>query len=130
MNGLALVFYGGILLLIAVGIWGILSRRNLIKVIMAITIIATGVNLLLVSVGYISGRAAPIVGGDTGIDASSTTGSVVDPIPQALVLTAIVIGLATTALALVAAVGYYRKTGSLELKSWSYGLTNEKEVKK
>lgn len=129
MNGLALVFFGGIILLIAIGIWGMLSRRNIIKVIMAITLIETGINLLLVSIGYVSDRAAPIVKGDTGIDVSPV-GQVVDPIPQALVLTAIVIGLATTALALVAAVGYYRKTGTLEFKSWSYGITNEKEVRK
>lgn len=129
MNGPALVFYGGILLLIAVGIWAILSRRNLIKVIMGIVIIETGVNLLLVAVGYITDRSAPILEGDTGLSGSAA-GSVVDPIPQALVLTAIVIGLATTALALVAAVGYYRKTGTLELRSWSYGLTSDKEVKK
>jgi multicomponent Na+:H+ antiporter subunit C len=129
MNGHEIVFYGGILLLMAVGIWAILSRRNLIKVIMGIVIIETGVNLLLVAVGYISDRAAPILEGDTGLSGSAA-GNVVDPIPQALVLTAIVIGLATTALALVAAVGYYRKTGTLELRSWSYGLTSDKEVKK
>jgi len=129
MNGLALVFFGGIILLIAVGIWGMLSRRNVIKIIMAIAIIETGINLLLVSIGYVSDRSAPIVEGDTGLGIGPV-GQVVDPIPQALVLTAIVIGLATTALALVAAVGYYRKTGTLEFKSWSYGLTNEKEVKK
>ncbi|MGA1820400.1 MAG: NADH-quinone oxidoreductase subunit K [Thermoplasmatota archaeon] len=126
---MALVFFGGIILLIAVGIWGMLSRRNVIKIIMAIAIIETGINLLLVSIGYVSDRAAPIVEGDTGLGVSPV-GQVVDPIPQALVLTAIVIGLATTALALVAAVGYYRKTGTLEFKSWSYGLTNEKEVRK
>ncbi|MGA1873398.1 MAG: sodium:proton antiporter [Thermoplasmatota archaeon] len=101
----------------------------MIKVIMAIVIIETGINLLLVSVGFVSDRSAPIVEGDTGLGLSPV-GQVVDPIPQALVLTAIVIGLATTALALVAAVGYYRKTGTLELKSWSYGLTNEKEAGK
>ena len=129
MNGHEIVFYGGILLLTAVGIWAILSRRNLIKVIMGIVIIETGVNLLLVAVGFISDRSAPILEGDTGLSGSAA-GSVVDPIPQALVLTPIVIGLATTALALVAAVGYYRKTGTLELKSWSYGLTSDKEVKK
>jgi len=129
MNGLALVFFGGIIILIAVGIWGMLSRRNVIKVIMAIAIIETGINLLLVSIGYVSDRAAPIVEGDTGLG-TGPVGQVVDPIPQALVLTAIVIGLVTTALALVAAVGYYRKTGTLELKSWSYGITNEREVKK
>ncbi|MGA1822388.1 MAG: sodium:proton antiporter [Thermoplasmatota archaeon] len=129
MNGFEVVVYGGILGLLAVGIWIILSRRNLIKMIIGITVIETAVNLLIVSVGYVNGRSAPIVGGDTGLG-SSPTGGVVDPVPQALVLTAIVIGLATTALALVAAVGYYRKTGTLEIKSWSYGPVSDKEVRK
>ena len=116
------------ILLAAVGIWAVLSRRNVIKVIMGITIVETAVNLLLVAVGYVSGRKAPIVEGDTDLTLNPV-GEVVDPIPQALVLTAIVIGLATTALALVVAVGYYRRTGSLDLKSWSYGITDEKEVR-
>lgn len=127
MNGMEVVFYGGIFLLLAVGIWAILSRRNLIKAIMGLVIIETAVNLLLVAIGYVNDRAAPIVNGDTGLG-NSPVGEVVDPIPQALVLTAIVIGLATTALALVAAVGYYRANGTLELKSFSYGRTDEKEV--
>ncbi len=129
MNGHELVFYGGIMALLAVGIWAVLSRRNLIKAIMGLAIIETAVNLLLVAVGYVSGRSAPIVGGDTGIG-SSPVGGVVDPVPQALVLTAIVISLATTALALVAAIGYYKHTGTLDLKSFSYGRTDEKEVRK
>lgn len=128
MNGFGLVFYGGIMILFAIGIWAILSRRNLIKVIMGLVIIETAVNLLLVTIGYVTDRAAPIVGGDTGLP-DNPTGEVVDPIPQALVLTAIVIGLATTALALVAAVGYFRSTKTLELKSFAFGRTNEGEVK-
>jgi multicomponent Na+:H+ antiporter subunit C len=120
MNTLGYVFFGGILLLFAVGIWAILSRRNLIKMVIGMTIVETAVNLLIVSVGYVTDRAAPIVKGDTGLGLSPT-GQIVDPIPQALVLTAIVIGLATTALALVAAVGYHRSTGTLELGSSTYG---------
>ncbi len=50
MNGIELIVYGSILLLAAVGIFGILSRRNLIKVIISLTILETAVNLLLVSV--------------------------------------------------------------------------------
>lgn len=129
MNSFGLVFYGGIMILFAIGIWTILSRRNLIKVIMGLVIIETAVNLLLVTIGYVSDRSAPIVGGDTGIS-DSPYGEIVDPIPQALVLTAIVIGLATTALALIAAVGYFRSTGTLELKSFTFGRTNDGEVKK
>ena len=128
MNGFEWVFYGGIMALMAVGIWAILSRRNLIKAIMGLVIIETAVNLLLVAVGYVNDRSAPIVNSDTGLG-NSPVGEVVDPIPQALVLTAIVIGLATSALALVAAVGYYRSTGTLELKSFTYGRTDETEVK-
>lgn len=128
MNAFEVVFYGGIMLLLAVGIWAILSRRNLIKAIMGLVIIETAVNLLLVAVGFVKDRSAPIVNGDTGLG-NSPVGEVVDPIPQALVLTAIVIGLATTALALVAAVGYYRSNRTLELKSFSYGRTDEKEVR-
>jgi multicomponent Na+:H+ antiporter subunit C len=128
MNGSEWVFYGGIMLLMAVGLWAILSRRNLIKVIMGLVILETAVNLLLVAVGYVNDRSAPIVGGDTDLG-SSPVGEVVDPIPQALVLTAIVIGLATTALALVAAIGYYRATGTLELKGFSFGRSNDRGVK-
>jgi len=120
MNTLGYVFLGGIFLLFAVGIWAILSRRNLIKLVIGLTIVETAVNLLIVSVGYVNDRAAPIVKGDTGLGLDPA-GQVVDPIPQALVLTAIVIGLATTALALVAAVGYYKSTGTLELRSSTYG---------
>ncbi len=129
MTDYSWVFFGGIMALMAVGIWAILSRRNLIKMIMGLVILETAVNLLLVAVGYVNDRAAPIVGGDTGLP-NSPVGEVVDPIPQALVLTAIVIGLATTALALVAAIGYFRTSGTLELKSFSYGRTDEKEVRK
>jgi multicomponent Na+:H+ antiporter subunit C len=129
MTDFGWVFFGGIMALMAVGIWAILSRRNLIKMIMGLVILETAVNLLLVAVGYVNDRAAPIVGGDTGLS-NSPVGEVVDPIPQALVLTAIVIGLATTALALVAAIGYFRTSGTLELKSFSYGRTDEKEVRK
>ena len=128
MNGYELVFFGGIAILFAVGIWAILSRRNLIKIIMGLVEVETAVNILLVTLGYVRERSAPITGGDTGVS-SSPVGEVVDPIPQALVLTAIVIGLATTALALITAIGYYRKTGTLEIKSLTYGRTDE-EVRK
>lgn len=120
MNALGYVVLIGMSLLFAVGIWAILSRRNLIKLVIGLTIVETAVNLLIVSVGYVNDRVAPIVEGDTGLGLSPV-GQVVDPIPQALVLTAIVIGLATTALALVAAVGYHRTTGTLELRSSTYG---------
>ena len=85
-------------LLILIGLWGILARQNLFKIAVAFSILGTGVNLVILSVGYIRGRTAPI------LDAEAAVASMTDPVPQALVLTAIVIGLAVTALMLSYAV--------------------------
>jgi len=61
-------------------------------------------------VGYVSGRSAPILSEGIGPNQA------VDPIPQALVLTAIVIGVATTAMALSVAMLIYEKYGTLNIE--------------
>lgn len=67
------------------------------------------VNLFLILIGYIEGGSAPII--TKGFAGSKF----VDPLPQALVLTAIVIGLATTALLLAIAIRLYRKYGTFDI---------------
>ncbi len=84
--------------LVLVGLWGVLARPNLFKIAIAFTVLETGVNLIILSVGYIRGRTAPIL--DAATDAATASARMTDPVPQALVLTAIVIGLAVTALML------------------------------
>ncbi len=84
--------------LVLVGLWGVLARPNLFKIAIAFTVLETGVNLIILSVGYIRGRTAPIL--DAASDAATASALMTDPVPQALVLTAIVIGLAVTALML------------------------------
>ncbi|HAE20854.1 MAG TPA: cation:proton antiporter [Spirochaetaceae bacterium] len=84
--------------LVLVGLWGVLARPNLFKIAIAFTVLETGVNLVILSVGYIRGRTAPIL--DAASDAATASARMTDPVPQALVLTAIVIGLAVTALML------------------------------
>ncbi len=93
--------------LIAIGLYGVMSKKNILKIILSMGIIETGVNILIVAMGYLPGGTAPIENGNYPI--------YVDPLPQALVLTAIVIGVSVTALALAIAIGYYRKTGTVEL---------------
>ena len=88
--------------LVLVGLWGVLSRPNLFKIAVAFSVMETGVNLVILSVGYIRGRTAPIL--DSAADARTAITRMTDPVPQALVLTAIVIGLAVTALMLSYAV--------------------------
>lgn len=104
------------LLLIIIGLWGMLTQRNIIKIIIGFSIIDTGIHLIIVSVGYLKGRTAPIL--DSAVDAATAVTQVVDPIPSALVLTAIVIGLAVTALMLSYAVRMYRARKSLVIDDY------------
>jgi len=103
-------------LLVIIGLWGIVTRRNIIKMIISFSIIDTGVHVIIVSVGYIKGKTAPIL--DGAVDKAAAVSKVVDPIPSALVLTAIVIGLAVTALMLSYAIEMYKKKGSLSIDKY------------
>ncbi len=108
------IFAGFILLLI--GLWGIISQKNILKIIISFSIIDTSIHLILVSIGYIKNRTAPIIDGPvTRADAAQ---QVTDPIPQALVLTAIVIGVGITALMLSYALKLYEKNKSLEIDKY------------
>ena len=97
------------LILFCVGIYCILRKRNLIKIIIGLTIIEYAVNLFLVLAGYrIYGRA-PILAPD------QVVANMVDPLAQALVLTAIVIGLASTALIVAIAIRIFEKYGTFDI---------------
>jgi len=104
------------MLLIVLGLWGMLTRKNLIKIVVGFSIVDTGIHLVIVSLGYLPGRTAPIL--DGAVNRSTAAAEIVDPIPSALVLTAIVIGLAVTALMLTYAVRLYRTNGSLSIDDY------------
>ena len=103
-------YYFGAISLIMIGLYAVLVKKNLLKMLVGLSIMETGGNLLLISIGYINGRSAPILSEGIGPNQA------VDPIPQALVLTAIVIGVATTAMALSAAIILYEKYGTLNIE--------------
>lgn len=97
-------------LLVLIGLWGALSNRDIIRMIVGFTIFDLGIHIIMISVGYIKGGTAPIISSLAEVGASY-----VDPVPQALVLTAIVIGLGITAFMLTYAVSMYNKKGTLEI---------------
>ncbi len=99
--------------LIIIGLYGMLTRRNIIRIIIGFSIADTGIHLMMVSIGYLKGRTAPIL--DKAVDQADALQRVVDPVPSALVLTAIVIGLAVTALMLAYAVRLHEAKGSLDI---------------
>jgi len=100
-----------------VGLWGIISQKNIIKMIISFSIIDTSIHLLLVAIGYIRNRTAPII--DSAVNKSNAADLVTDPVPQALVLTAIVIGVGITALLLTYALKLFRQNRSLEINQYN-----------
>lgn len=98
-------------LLFLVGLYGILVKRNIIKLAIGLIIMEYAVNLFFVLTGYREGGTAPILDGDLAPGVV-----LVDPLPQALVLTAIVIGLGTTALLVSFAVKIYEKYDTFDIR--------------
>ena len=106
------IYYVGAVGLIFIGLLIVLTKRNLIKVVIGINVVDTGVNLFLIAAGYLEGGTAPIY--HPGSDAAPST--MVDPVPQALVLTAIVIGASVLALALSLGIKLYDHYETLNLE--------------
>ncbi len=101
--------------LIAIGIYAIIFKRNLIKIAVGITILESGVNLFLITLGYREGGVAPIFTNlPPGISPDQIPEKMVLPVPQALTLTSIVIGVAVLALILSFTINIYRKYGTLD----------------
>jgi len=104
-----MIIYLMCLILFCVGVYCILVKKNLIKIIIGIGIVEYAVNLFFILVGYRLRGRAPILAKEQVIQ------NMVDPLPQALVLTAIVIGLAITALIVAIAMRLYEKYGTFDI---------------
>ena len=93
--------------LYAVGLY-LMLRRNIVKLIFGLMLLGHASNLLIFTVGGLVRARPPLV----PVGASAPPPGVADPVPQALVLTAIVIGFALTAFAAVLVKRVYRVTGT------------------
>ncbi len=104
-------FFGGSILLILIGLYGVITRKNMIKILISLALMDTGVNLMLVALGYVEAANAPILNSVV----QSSANAFVDPIPQALVLTSIVIGTAVLGLGLALVIKIYDKYSTLDI---------------
>jgi len=102
--------YVGSFLLIIMGFYMLIFKKNLLKIVLGLSLVDSGINLLLISFGYRPGGTAPIF--DTPTPAANAT-PFVDPVPQALTLTSIVIGACVTALALSLVIKIYEGYGTI-----------------
>ena len=104
------ILYTGAIGLVVIGAFGLVLSTHLLRMVLALSVAEAGGNLLIVLAGYRGEAVAPIL----GYAAPGT--AMVDPVPQALVLTAIVIGVGVQALAVAVLVRIYRTYGTLELR--------------
>ena len=95
--------------LFCIGLYGVLRKRNLVKIIISLGIIEYSMNLFFILLGYRYHGRSPIEAQTQDIM------NMVDPLPQALVLTSIVIGLAVTALIISIAIRIYEKYGTFDI---------------
>ena len=103
--------------LVAIGLFVLIDDENLIKKVLGLNIFQTGVFLFFISLGYRIGGAPPIV--------SSGGGPYANPLPQVLMLTAIVVGVSVTAVALALIVRIYREYGTLREDVLREEMANE-----
>ncbi len=100
-------------LLFLIGIYAIIAKKNLVKIVIGMVVIESAVNLMLILIGYRSGGSAPII--TDAENAAHQASNFVDPLPQVLVLTSIVIGLSLTIMAIVLCLKLYEKYGTLDI---------------
>lgn len=93
-------------LLMMLGFYLLIASRNLVKKIVGLNIFQTSVFILYISLGNVEGGAAPIIKSDVAIYSN--------PLPHVLILTAIVVGVATTSLALTLVILIKRSYGTVE----------------
>ncbi len=106
MSMLGLYNYWIVIVLMMTGLYVVISCGNLVKKLVGLNIFQTSVFILFISIGKVSGGSAPIAA--EGIQVYS------NPLPHVLILTAIVVGVATTALGLALVVRIHEAYGSVE----------------
>ncbi|MBF0209834.1 MAG: cation:proton antiporter subunit C [Desulfamplus sp.] len=110
--------YWAYVILLMVGLYAMVAKNNLVKKIVGMVIFQTAVILFYVSIGYKKGATLPIIihGHDHshGVESAIKAADYINPLPHVLMLTAIVVGVATLGVALALAIKVYQEYGTLE----------------
>ncbi|MGM0441489.1 MAG: sodium:proton antiporter [Elusimicrobiota bacterium] len=105
--------YSLCMVLFFIGLYGIATKKNVIKIIISIIIMQNSVNLFILLVGYQKSGVAPII--TEGMNMKNFVAGSVDPLPQAMILTSIVIGLSVIALMVAIAIRIYERFGTFDV---------------
>ncbi|HOK56806.1 MAG TPA: sodium:proton antiporter [bacterium] len=99
--------------LFLIGLYGVCCKKNVVKIILGLWVMEYSVNLFLILIGYRKNGIPPILQPNTNIVEFSQ--KAVDPLPQAMVLTSIVIGLGILALMVSIAIRLYQRYGTFDI---------------
>ena len=113
------------ILLMMIGLYIVIARGNLIKKIVGLNIFQTSVFMFYISIGKVSGGTAPIFPIDMNINPATVYSN---PLPHVLILTAIVVGIATTALGLALIVRIREAYGTIEDEDITLLESKEQEI--
>jgi multicomponent Na+:H+ antiporter subunit C len=102
--------YVMVLALLAVGLYGMLAMRNLVKKIVGMAIFQTAIYIFFIEGSVIEGATVPVIDPEIG----SQAGAYMNPLPHLLILTAIVVGVAVVGVALSLLISLYRTHGTLD----------------
>lgn len=96
-------------LLLAIGLYMMVANSNLVKMIIGLNLFQTAIFLFFISTAYVAGGSTPVIPKE-----AAAYDPFVSPLPQVIVLTAIVVGIALTAVALALVVRIYSEYGTLD----------------
>ncbi len=107
MDVLGLFNYWVVVILMMAGLYILIARYNLIKKMIGLSLFQTSIFYLYITIGTVDGGTAPILVDDPSVVYSN-------PLPHVLILTAIVVGVATTAVGLALSVRIYEAYNTIE----------------
>ena len=102
--------YAAAIGVIAVGVYAVAMKDNIVKKLLGLSIMTNGIHVFLIAIGYRVGGIIPIM---QDLDFQRFSSMAVDPLPQALVLTSIVISFSVLAVGLSISILLYREFGTL-----------------
>ena len=117
----AITLYSTCILLMIIGLYTMMISHHLIRMILGLSLLENGVNLAFIIAGYKIDGVPPVI-----TDIEHIPAIMVDPIPQAMVLTAIVIGVAIQAFALILVIHIYKAYGTLDRRELKLILQAQK----
>ncbi len=107
------MIYALCFILFLIGLYGVTCKKNIVKIILGMVIMEYAVNLFLILSGWRKGGQPPIIDSQTNME--TFVSRAVDPLPQALVLTSIVIGLGILSLMVAIAIRLYERYGTFDI---------------